>query len=76
KEGVPRYATITINGKTLAITTNLKEALWQARLTDRPRALWTDSVCINQRDEAEKAQQVGLMGRIYKMSSCTLICLG
>lgn len=68
--------TITIGGKTLPITSNLADALRQTRRATEPRALWADSVCINQEDEEEKGQQVALMGRIYETSSCTLICLG
>lgn len=68
--------TMTINGKSLAITRNLRGALCQVRLRDRPRALWADSICINQRDDVEKGQQVALMGRIYQTSRRTLICLG
>lgn len=67
---------ITINGKQLLITSNLAEVLRQVRLRDESRALWADSICINQKDLQEKGQQVGLMGQIYEKSSCTLICLG
>lgn len=68
--------TMTVEGKTLAITKNLADALRQTRRTTEPRAVWADSVCINQEDDGEKGQQVALMGRIYETSSCTLICLG
>lgn len=67
---------LTIDGGRLAITTSLEQALCRLRCGDRPRALWADSVCINQGDEAEKGQQVALMGRIYQTSRRTLICLG
>lgn len=67
---------ILINGRPLPITTSLREALLQTRLPERPRTLWVDSVCINQNDNIEKGHQVFAMGRIYKTSRRTLICLG
>lgn len=67
---------ITIDGKTLPITTSLRDALHQTRYKNKRRALWADSICINQSDNREKAYQVGMMGRIYETSNCTLICIG
>lgn len=67
---------ITIGGKEMAITTSLRDSLRQTRWPDKPRALWADAICINQEDDKEKGHQVWLMGRIYKASRCTLICLG
>lgn len=67
---------IMIAGRAIPITTNLEEVLRQARLPDKRRALWADSVCINQADHREKGQQVTVMGEIYQRSSCTLICFG
>lgn len=68
--------TITIDGDIMPITTSLRYKLRQARLPDKPRALWTDAICINQNDSSEKEHQVRLMGQIYKTSRCTLICFG
>ena len=68
--------TITIDGKTLAIPKRLHDALRQTRLKDHRRALWADAICIRQDDPEEKGRQVSLMGRIFKTSKCTLICLG
>lgn len=67
---------ISCNGKSIYITANLRDALVQARRKLEPRALWADSICINQEDNNEKGQQVALMADIYKSSRCTLICLG
>lgn len=68
--------TMIIDGKTLEITTSVRDALRQTRQLDNPRRLWIDGICINQKDDEEKGHQVQLMGRIYKTSRCTLICLG
>lgn len=67
---------ILCNDISICITANLRDALVQARRKFEPRALWADSICINQEDKDEKGQQVALMADIYKKSSCTLICLG
>ncbi|KAK3942686.1 heterokaryon incompatibility protein-domain-containing protein, partial [Diplogelasinospora grovesii] len=67
---------ITVDGKSLPITSNLRNSLRQVRSPDEPRQVWADSVCINQQNNQEKGQQVAAMGRIYQTSECTLICLG
>ncbi|KAH6658155.1 heterokaryon incompatibility protein-domain-containing protein [Truncatella angustata] len=67
--------TISCDGKTIPITFNLRDALSQVRLKNKPRTLWVDSICINQADPQEQSHQVSLMGGIYKKSTRTLICL-
>jgi hypothetical protein len=37
---------------------------------------WFDAVCINQRDNDEKSQQVSQMGEVYKIATHTIINLG
>ena len=37
------------------------------------RYLWVDSVCIDQNDELEKAQQNGMMSEIYRGAYATII---
>lgn len=39
------------------------------------RWVWMDSVCINQKDDAEKSLQVRQMGDIYQRASKVIICL-
>lgn len=67
---------IYLDGKTHKITANMSDALHQCRLPDEARALWADSICIDQTDLKEKGHQVALMSRIYSCSQRTLICLG
>ena len=43
---------------------NLHSALKQLRLPGRPRLLWIDAICINQKDTHERNSQVSLMARI------------
>jgi hypothetical protein len=66
----------SVDGRKLPITKNLDAALRQTRRPDLARALWADSICINQKDNVEKGYQVALMGQIYETSRCTIVCLG
>lgn len=68
--------TIFIDGKRLPITTSMAHSLRQTRRSNRRRIVWADSICINQKDDAEKGHQVSSMGRVYQRSERTLICLG
>lgn len=38
--------------------------------------LWVDRLCINQADETERAQQVGMMSRIYSGAGSVIVWLG
>lgn len=58
------------------INTNLHFALRRFRLETEDRTLSNDAICINQKDDAEKADQVGLMGEIYTRAQKVLIYLG
>ncbi|KUJ20755.1 HET-domain-containing protein, partial [Mollisia scopiformis] len=60
----------------LPLTLNLVQALLRLRRTDTIRTLWIDQICINQDDEIERGQQVGLMGGIYRGASIVDIWLG
>ncbi|KAJ4388623.1 hypothetical protein N0V93_006082 [Gnomoniopsis smithogilvyi] len=67
---------IHCDGMTIPITCNLQEALRHVRLADRPRAVWADSICIDQNNAVEKSHQVEAMGKIYSGASRVLIHLG
>lgn len=72
-------ADITVNdGGKLPITRSLHSALVRIRprLGDKPRILWADVVCVNQRDIEERTVQVQLMHRIYRQCKGVLIWLG
>ncbi|KAL8732303.1 MAG: hypothetical protein Q9166_002875 [cf. Caloplaca sp. 2 TL-2023] len=60
----------------LKITDSLASALRGLRLPDETRVLWVDAVCINQRDNVEKAQQVAQMASIYRNASGVVAWLG
>ncbi len=63
------------NGQ-LKITRNLSSALSRFRFQDKKTLLWIDAVCINQRDNAERGRQVGMMPEIFRSASMVLIWLG
>lgn len=65
-----------IGTKVLAIGSNLYNALFSCRLTDKPIILWADGGCINQTDLAERAQQVTLMREIYSAAQTTICYIG
>ncbi|KAH7124216.1 heterokaryon incompatibility protein-domain-containing protein [Dactylonectria macrodidyma] len=62
------------NGTVLSITTSALECL--VALKGRRRYLWIDSICINQSDEFEKAEQVKIMRDIYKRADDVVAVLG
>lgn len=58
------------------VTANLEEALRNLRQENNPVYIWADAICINQSDEIEKAEQVGMMRDIYEKSISALVWLG
>ncbi|VUC27723.1 unnamed protein product [Clonostachys rosea] len=61
---------------TLSITTNLDKVLRHLRHESEARVLWVDAVCINQDDLQERAQQVTLMGDVYRLAQQVVVWLG
>jgi hypothetical protein len=54
----------------------LGNALRQLQLANRHRSIWTDAICINQKDEKEKAGQIQIMREIYKKATRVIVWLG
>jgi hypothetical protein len=72
---------ILLGGKRLPITKNCSELIRNFRNpkfleATSVRRLWIDSICINQKDNVEKATQIEMMGQIYARSAQVLIWLG
>jgi len=67
---------VQCNGLRVAITVSLADALRNFRHTSEPRVLWTDALCINQKDTQEKGHQVKRMGGVYANAKRTLVWLG
>ncbi|KAF2668896.1 hypothetical protein BT63DRAFT_374052, partial [Microthyrium microscopicum] len=70
--------TITIEGSPLDISQNLGDALCQVvqKAYKTSPYLWVDQICINQRDLAERGDQVRYMGYIYERAAEVCIWLG
>ncbi|KAI7360823.1 hypothetical protein KC354_g8565 [Hortaea werneckii] len=67
---------LACNSDLLHVKHNLEQALFALRFPDRPRFLWVDAVCINQKDYEERAQQVRIMRQIYAKAERVVIWLG
>ncbi|KAH8662990.1 heterokaryon incompatibility protein-domain-containing protein, partial [Tricladium varicosporioides] len=67
---------ILVNGMALMVTRSLIRTLMLLRDDRRVLYLWIDAICINQKDNLEKEQQVQNMGRIYELAQHTVIFLG
>lgn len=60
----------------LHITASVDSLLRHLRVPYKPKPLWIDAICLNQKDETEKTQQIPLMGRIYSDAKRVHIWLG
>ncbi|KAI1112015.1 HET-domain-containing protein [Nemania sp. NC0429] len=67
---------IIVNNLGLRIPKNLYEALLALRPSRSSFLLWVDYICINQKNEAEKAWQVGMMRDIYARADRVLAWMG
>ncbi|KAE9576050.1 hypothetical protein CGMCC3_g7698 [Colletotrichum fructicola] len=67
---------IYLDDQPFSVTANLESALRCLRLPDTDRVLWTDSICINQKNVSEVNTQVQRMWAIYKYSSRVVVFLG
>ena len=70
---------VWVNGipnKSIPVTQNLEEALQHLRWKKKPRTLWIDALCIDQRNIEERAQQVAIMGRIYAKANGVIAWIG
>jgi len=61
---------------TIPVTASVHSALTRLRLQDRIRMLWIDALCINQKDNNEKSEQILLMPKIYALASRAVVHLG
>jgi Heterokaryon incompatibility protein (HET) len=72
----PFEHSIEINGQEFPIGANLHAALTELRKYDTARTLWIDAICINQNDELERRQQIGIMQEIFISASQVRAWLG
>lgn len=71
-----RNKNISCNGKRLAVTQTLVEALHRFRDPDNIVTLWIDQICVCQDRVKERNQQVKLMGQIFKGARKVVVWLG
>ncbi|KAM0417194.1 hypothetical protein ACHAPT_012831 [Fusarium lateritium] len=60
----------------IPVTESLDTALRYLRRRREAITLWIDQICINQADNGERSEQVGLMGSIYSRAEQVLAWLG
>ena len=73
------FSPVVLNGFDFEVGSNLAAALRQLRRDRGPRRglpYWIDAICINQADDVERSEQVGLMNRIYQKAAAVTIWLG
>lgn len=68
--------TILCGSSTLNVTPNCHSALRSLRRLFGRLTIWIDAICINQKDELEKTQQIPLMGQIFSSAEVVYIWLG
>ncbi|KAI0132894.1 heterokaryon incompatibility protein-domain-containing protein [Xylariales sp. AK1849] len=61
---------------TITVPQNLDVVLRYLRHETKPRHLWADSICINQKNDVEKGPQVAMMSRIFGVATRVLFWLG
>jgi hypothetical protein len=67
---------IICDGFSFPVSLNLYSALFCLRYEDRPRVMWIDQICINQKNLAERTSQVLQMGNIYRSAQQVLLFAG
>ncbi|KAF2173595.1 hypothetical protein M409DRAFT_61939 [Zasmidium cellare ATCC 36951] len=67
---------LAVNGQTVLVPPNARDAIIRLRLPTQNREVWIDSVCINQADLRERSLQVASMGLIYRRAEGNYIFLG
>lgn len=70
------FRRIQINDQPFDVRSNLWAFLNVASHRFTGRAFWIDAICIDQRNESEKAHQIQIMGEIYASATQVLLWLG
>ena len=73
---VPDRTRILLNGRSIYVTRNLADALYQFSELACDNLFWIDAICIDQANLSERNSQVSLMGDIYSSARTVLIWLG
>ncbi|KAK4958131.1 hypothetical protein LTR10_004556 [Elasticomyces elasticus] len=73
---ITKRTAIYLHGKRVDIGASAEQVLRRFRCSGQNTLLWIDAVCINQRDIAERSQQVAIMGDIYSNAAHNIVWLG
>lgn len=65
-----------LNDRVINIGKNARDTLRYLRKVDKVMHLWIDAICINQKDNIEKSQQVSMMAEIYTLACPVYIWTG
>ncbi|KAI4663310.1 uncharacterized protein J4E78_003721 [Alternaria triticimaculans] len=69
-------STIILNGHLVEVPASSEAAVRRMRLSDRPRVLWIDAICIDQSSTTERSAQVAFMATVYSTAKHNLVYLG
>ena len=74
-------STIRLDGKLFSVRPNLLSCLYYLSQAHHKAEvgwdwIWVDAICINQQDDREKSEQVGLMSRTYSDARMVSVWLG
>ena len=72
----PTSSILLEGGNSLPITKTLLNVVKELSSSHASNRLWADQICINQRDEVEKAVQISHMGTIYRQARQVIGWLG
>lgn len=75
-ETSPEDPSLTVNGQPYKVTRSLHAAISYLASSENDSDLWIDQISINQKDEAEKTQQVRLMSNIFSQARVVIGWLG
>lgn len=64
------------DGQSFPLSATLSDLFDSLRKSNDTSLVWIDALCINQKDDVEKAAQVSLMGRVYSSALQVLLWLG
>ena len=71
----PKLGHILLDGHPFKITPSLENAMFELR-SGSVQIFWIDALCINQKNNPERSNQVGNMRTIYKRAENVMIWLG
>ena len=65
-----------LDGHLVEVPASSEAVVRRMRLSNRPRVLWIDAICIDQSSITERSAQVAFMATVYSTAQHNLVCLG